>query len=173
MIHIETERFIIRRFQKKDAKDLHEYLSNEEVIRFEPHKPFTLEQAEEEAIRRSKDENFYAIVLKSGKLIGNVYLAKGEMDTWELGYVFNNKYWKQGYAYESCRQLLQYIFEKQDARRVIALCDPENENSWRLLEHLEFRREGHLLKNIYFFEDEKGNPIWKDTYEYGLLKEEW
>ncbi|WP_346886195.1 hypothetical protein [Clostridium sp. UBA4395] len=35
------------------------------------------------------------------------------------------------------------------------------------------RREGHLLQNIYFFEDENGNPLWKDTYEYGMLVDEW
>lgn len=25
----------------------------------------------------------------------------------------------------------------------------------------------------YFFCDEAGEPLWQDTYEYGMLKEEW
>jgi RimJ/RimL family protein N-acetyltransferase len=53
------------------------------------------------------------------------------------------------------------------------MCNPENQASWKLLERLGFRREGTLLKNIYFFTDENDNPIWQDTFEYGLLKEEW
>jgi hypothetical protein len=32
------------------------------------------------------------------------------------------------------------------------------------------KREGKLRKNIYFRKDDNGNPIWLDTYEYGLLK---
>lgn len=35
------------------------------------------------------------------------------------------------------------------------------------------RLEGHLIKNIYFYKDNEGNTIWQDTYEYGVLKDEW
>lgn len=53
--------------------------------------------------------------------------------------------------------------------RIYAECDPQNENSWRLLESLGFRREAHLRKNVYFWRDEDGNPRWKDTYLYAKL----
>jgi len=53
------------------------------------------------------------------------------------------------------------------------MCNPENERSWRLLERLGMRREGNLRKNIFFFRNEQGEPLWQDTYEYGLLREEW
>lgn len=81
---LETERLIIRRFRKEDTENLYEYLSKEEVVKYEPYKPFTLEQAKGEAARRAGDENFYAVTLKNGKLIGNLYLAKGEFETWSL-----------------------------------------------------------------------------------------
>lgn len=58
-------------------------------------------------------------------------------------------------------------------RRVVAMCNPENISSWKLLERLKMRRKGHLLKNIYFKVDENGEPIWIDTYEYGILADEW
>ena len=32
---------------------------------------------------------------------------------------------------------------------------------------------GHLKQNIYFKKDEEGNPIWSDTYEYAILKDEY
>ena len=53
------------------------------------------------------------------------------------------------------------------------MCNPENTPSWRLMERLGMRREGHLRKNIWFFRDENGRPIWQDTYEYAILREEW
>jgi RimJ/RimL family protein N-acetyltransferase len=40
------------------------------------------------------------------------------------------------------------------------------------LERIKFKREGKLRKNIYFNKDKNKNPIWLDTYEYGLLKED-
>ena len=52
------------------------------------------------------------------------------------------------------------------------MCNPENESSWKLMERVGMRREGHLKKNVFFFKDENGEPIWQDTYEYGLLREE-
>ena len=170
---IETERLIIRHFEETDGSDLYDYLSKEEVVRYEPYKSYSYNEAIAEAKRRSEDKNFYAVALKTGKVIGNLYLAKGEYDTWDLGYVFNSDFWGNGYAFESAKALITCAFDNMGARRIIALCNPLYEASWKLLEHLAFRREGLLIKNIFFFTDESGNPIWQDTYEYGLLKEEW
>jgi RimJ/RimL family protein N-acetyltransferase len=173
MIFITTERLIIRNFSPRDGEDLFRYLSKEEVIRFEPYGVYSQKEAYKEAERRSTDDHFLAVQLKGGSVIGNLYLAEGEFETWELGYVFNNDYWKKGYALESVSALLDYAFHTLRVRRVIAHCNPFNENSWYLLERLGFRREGHLIKNVSFKCDESGNPHWQDTFLYGLLKEEW
>lgn len=170
---IETERLYIRNFEETDSKDLYDYLSKEDVIKYEPYGAYSYEEAVLEAKRRAEDKEFYAVVLKNGKVIGNLYLAKNDFDTWELGYVFNSDFWGNGYAYESARALIRQAFENQGARRIIAMCNPLNEHSWKLLEHLGFRREGTLLKNVYFFKDKIDNPIWQDTYEYAMLKDEW
>ena len=58
-------------------------------------------------------------------------------------------------------------------RRVIAKCHPDNTPSWKLLERLNFRREGFALQTVYFKYDEYGKPIWHNTYSYGLLKDEY
>jgi len=102
-----------------------------------------------------------------------VYLGQQAFDAWELGYVFNKDYHGMGYAAEAARALLDDIFTNQNVRRVIAMCNPLNVPSWRLLERLGFRREGHFVKNIYFKKDAQGNPIWCDTYAYAILREEW
>jgi len=173
MENIITDRLIIRKFEKNDWHDLYEYLSDKEVVKYEPYDVYSENQAKEEAVRRSKDESFYAVCLKeNGKLIGNLYLCKGAFDTWELGYVFNRKYQGKGYATESAKALLDYAFKHLGARRIIAMCSRENERSWKLLERLHMRREGLLLQNIYFKTDSSGMPVWLDTYEYAILKEE-
>ncbi len=164
----------IRKFFPDDWPDLYEYLSQEDVVRFEPYEVFSEEDCKQEAVKRSQNDDFWAVCLKqSGKLIGNVYLSKQDFGTWELGYVFNANYHGKGYATEAASALLDHIFVNQGARRVIAMCNPLNEPSWKLLERLGMRREGHLVANIYFKKDENGNPIWSDTYEYAILADEW
>ena len=87
--------------------------------------------------------------------------------------MFNRKYQGQGYATESAKELLDYAFGHLGARRIIAMCSPKNDHSWKLLERLHMRRERLLLKNIYFKTDINDEPIWLDTYEYAILKKEW
>lgn len=171
---IETKRLTIRRFAPEDWRDLYEYLSDPEVVFYEPYGVFTEEQCRAEAKRRAGDEAFWAVCLKeSGKLIGNIYLSERAYDTWELGYVFNLKYQGRGYATESARAVVDYAVRACGARRIIATCNPENDKSWKLLERLSLRREGHLRQNIYFRTDGDCRPIWQDTYEYGILSSEW
>ena len=171
---LETKRLIIRGFKSEDWEDLYEYLSDPDVVRFEPYEVFNKEQAKEEAANRSKNESFFAVCLKaSGKLIGNIYIQQGEFDTWELGYVFNSKYQGCGYATEAAKAIVTIAFKEWGARRIVAMCNPLNIPSWRLPERLGMRREGTLIKNVYFKFDNDGEPIWSDTYEYGLLKEEF
>jgi RimJ/RimL family protein N-acetyltransferase len=174
---IETDRLVIRRFSSSDWKDIYEYLSQEQVVKYEPYGVLTDFECKKEAAIRSRNEAFLAVCLKdSGKLIGNLYFSEQEpknFATRELGYVFNPLYYGKGYATESSRAIIDYGFNTLMVRRVVAMCNPENISSWKLLERLKMRREGHLLKNIYFKVDENGEPIWIDTYEYGILADEW
>lgn len=135
---------------------------------------FSVDASKQEAIQRSQNLDFNAVCLKAtGKLIGNIYLSEQGFDTWELGYVFNKNFQGKGYATEAAFALVDYVFKEKKAHRVIAMCNPLNIASWKLLEKLNLRKEGHLLKNIYFKKDDSGNPIWADTYEYGILSSEW
>lgn len=166
---LETERLILRPFRESDLQDLYEYLSDEQTVRYEPYKPMTLAETQDNLRWRMDTEAMIAVERREDhKLIGNLYFAKGDFQTAELGYVFNRRFWGRGYASESCRALINQAFA-EGTHRIIAECDPENVNSWRLLEALGFTREAHLRKNVYFWKDEQGNPIWKDTYVYARL----
>ena len=164
-----TDRLILRRFRESDLADLYEYLSDPQVVAFEPYKPMTIEEVKNNLDWRISTDEMIAVELKAtGKLIGNIYLGKRDFDALEIGYVFNQSYQHQGYARESCERLINLAFAT-GVHRIYAECDPENQSSWRLLERLGFSREAHLRQNVYFWKDAEGNPIWKDTYVYARL----
>ena len=169
IIIAETERLILRRYKEEDLQDLFEYVSDKEVVEYEPYKPLTLNETKENLEWRIGTEEMIAVELKdSHKMIGNVYMGKREFEALEIGYVFNRNYWGHGYALESCKALMQQAFSN-GIHRIYAECDPYNKRSWKLLEALGFQREAHLRKNVYFWKDENDNAIWKDTYIYAKL----
>ncbi|MGN0738659.1 MAG: GNAT family N-acetyltransferase [Treponema sp.] len=165
----ETQRLILRRYRKDDLDDLFEYLSDSEVVKYEPYKPMSKSETEQNLEWRISTEEMIAVELKENhKMIGNVYLGKRDFNSLEIGYVFNKKYWGKGYAKESCARLIENAFEN-GTHRIFAECDPQNQNSCKLLESLNFLREAHLKQNVYFWKDENNNPLWKDTYIYSRL----
>lgn len=169
VIIAETERLILRRYKKEDLHDLFEYLSDKKVVEFEPYKPMSLDEAEENLKWRIGTDEMIALELKnSHKMIGNIYMGKREFEALEIGYVLNRDYWGNGYAAEGCKALIQQAFSN-GIHRIYAECDPENISSWKLLEALGFWREAHFMQNVYFWKDEGERPIWKDTYVYALL----
>lgn len=169
---METKRLILRRYEAADLQDLYEYLSDPEVVKFEPYKPMTMAETEENLAWRIDTDEMIAVELKENhKMIGNVYLGKRKFDSLEMGYVFNRAYWGKGCAYESASALVELAFQN-GIHRVYAECDPLNMASWKLLEKLGFQREALFRKNVFFRKDENGLPIWKDTYVYAKLAEE-
>jgi ribosomal-protein-alanine N-acetyltransferase len=168
---VETDRLVVRRFRPDDWQDLHAYLSLPQTYRFEPGEPVDDAQARAVALERSRGRAFWAVVLRAERrMIGHLYLAQVEpadLRTYELGYIFNPAFHGHGYATEAADALVRHAFAVWDAHRVIALCNPDNTASWRLLERIGFVREGHLRRNVFFRRDDRGNPIWQDTYEYG------
>lgn len=173
----ETERLIVRKFDANDWIDLHEYLSQKEVLKYEPASESGEEECKQIASERSKSDIFWAVCNKeTNKMIGHVYFEQIEpleFMTWEIGYIFNPAYYGKGYATEACKAILKYGFEQLGAHRIIAMCNVENSASWRLLERLSMRREGHRLENAFFKKTDDDKPIWIDSFQYAILENEW
>lgn len=47
MITAETERLILRIYRQEDLQDLYEYLSDQEVVEYEPYKPLAFDDTKE------------------------------------------------------------------------------------------------------------------------------
>jgi RimJ/RimL family protein N-acetyltransferase len=175
MTTIETQRLVVRPFRPDDWRDLHAYLSLPETYEFEPGEPVDSGQARAMADDRSRDHAFLAVELRAeGRMVGHLYFHQvepAELRTYELGYIFNPRYQRKGYATEAARALVGHAFAVMGAHRVIAHCNPANTASWRVLEKVGFVREGHLRRNVFFRVDGDGRPRWQDTFEYGLLND--
>jgi ribosomal-protein-alanine N-acetyltransferase len=175
-VMISTGRLLIRPFAAGDAADLHEYLSNPAIYKYEPGEPIEADRAVQLSRERAATTDFRAMELAdSGKMIGHIYFKQiepCELRTWELGYIVNPAYQGKGYATEAVAALLRKEFKEKDIHRVFAHCNPENPASWKLLERVGLRREGFFRSNIFFRRGPDGEELWTDTYEYAILKEE-
>lgn len=71
----------------------------------------------------------------NGELVGTSGLQPLE-DTGEIeiGYNFAEKYWRQGLGYECAIGWLTYGFETAGLERIVAVAQPENVGSWRIME---------------------------------------
>jgi [ribosomal protein S5]-alanine N-acetyltransferase len=173
---VTTQRLTIRPFAVGDAADLHAYLSDPEVYRFEPGEPVTLAEASELARERAAGTDFWAIELTAAaRMIGHLFFAPhgpAAWRTWELGFIVNPAFQRQGFATEASAALLRWAFAERPIHRVVAHCNPDNPASWRLLERVGLRREGRLRKNVFFRRGRDGAEAWTDTYVYAILGEE-
>lgn len=171
---IKTERLIIRNFKATDWKDLQEYLSDQEVIRYSPYTIYDEEMAKKEAAKREHTDELLAVeFIETHKVIGEMIWENGEFDAKEIGFFFNPAYQGKGLAYEASAAIMNHAFRESGVRRVTARCDLLNLKSQKLLERLGMRREGILIKHLFFKKYDNGEPIWADTCLYAILNEEW
>jgi ribosomal-protein-alanine N-acetyltransferase len=174
---IETERLLLRGFRADDEARMHEYASDPEVARLMIWGPNAPEATHEFLERMLKAQERWprpdvelAIELKSaGRMVGAIGLRiQDERNrTADMGYVLNRSYWRQGYMTEAARAILGVAFRELDLHRVWATCHVRNHASYRVMEKLGMRREGHFRKNAF----EKNE--WRDSYLYAILAEEW
>ncbi|WP_080847802.1 GNAT family N-acetyltransferase [Cytobacillus gottheilii] len=169
-MYIKTNRLLIRQFDSKDWQAVYEYTSDRNVMQYIPEGVFTQEKAKELVNQNmDADAKYFPVVLLDGDiLIGHIVFHKyfGE-HTYEIGWVFNPRYYSKGYASEAAKGILDYSFEKVKLHRIIATCQPENIASHRVMEKIGMRREGYFKKCI------PNGSEWWDEYYYAILAEEW
>lgn len=165
---IKTKRLTVRKFISEDWQAVYEYTSNPEVMRYIPEGVFTEEAAKEFIHKNIEKADHFPVVMEGDILIGHIGFHKYFGNhTYEIGWVFNPKFYNKGYASEAAYAVLKYGFEKLGLHRIIATCQPENPPSYRVMEKIGMRREGFFKKCIPHGDE------WWDEYYYAILKEEW
>ena len=165
-----TNRLTIRLMIDDDKSSVHEYLKDEETMRFFVEGVYSLEKVQEVIDKNKKGKDKFSVLLKeTNELIGHLsFHPWGMKDTYEIGWVFNKKFYNKGYATEASKAMLNHAFTSLKAHRVIATCQPENIASFRIMEKLNMRLEATSLKCIFYKDD-----IWWDELFYAILDEEY
>ena len=119
--HIQTSRLTLRPFAHSDLADLHEIFSDSKTMEhIEP--PFSHEQTEEflGSFCVAAGGALACVHRGSGKMIGYLLFKATEPDIYEIGWIFNRRFWRRGYAYEACSALIRRAFDSFGAKEVFA-----------------------------------------------------
>lgn len=147
---IETNRLILREFQRTDFKELAPILADPKVMRFSPTGVNSVEQVQEKIqafITCYKEFGFgkWAVILKeSNQLLGYCGIAVDRIDDKdqkELGYRLDSRYWGRGLATEAASAVIKYGFEQIKLPYVLGIVERANLASVRVLEKVGMRHE--------------------------------
>lgn len=167
-MNIETMRLMIRDFVPGDAADLQEILGDEETMEnCEP--AYDLEKTRKflTSFCIEKHGALAAVHKESGKMIGYILFCALETSEYEIGWFFNRRFWRQGYAYEACRAVIDDAFACAKAHRIMAETI-DSVKSPRLMEKLGMRLDEIQRKAT---RDHQGN--WADMAVYVIDEEDW
>ncbi len=162
-MYIVTDRLVIRDFCTSDVNDLHEILGDSETMKYcEP--PYRYEQTQNflQDFCITKHGAFAAVCKENVKVIGYILFKSLEASVYEIGWIFNKKYWRKGYAYEACSELIAYGFRELHIHKVVAET-VDCRRSVPLMEKLGMRREGVQKSQA---KDSFGNQA--DLYLYAI-----
>jgi RimJ/RimL family protein N-acetyltransferase len=147
-LSITTERLIIRPFTPADFEAIHAVWSNPAVMRPIPSQAYDREQSWARLtgkLRHQARHGFskWAVAEQaSGTVIGECgvhYLEDGP--DIELGYKLARAYWGHGFAAEAARACLDWALGARP-ERVVAIVDPANTRSARILSKLGMVQDG-------------------------------
>ena len=173
---LETNRFILRQMEKKDAQNVFDYFSKDEVTKYYDLDSFTeLNQADEiinrwnERFKKNDGIRWGIESRRDNKLIGSCGYHSWEKEHYkaEIGFEVHPNYWRQGVMSEVLAIILKYGFDNMELNRIEAYYDPENIASKSCLEKAGFIYEGLLRKAAF----EKG--VFCDAAVCSILKEEF
>jgi len=147
---LETERLLLRQFSTEDAEFILELLNEPSFIR----------NIGDRGVRTIEDANSYilngpvASYAKNGfglylvklkeidESIGMCGLIKRDaLEDVDIGYAFLPRFWSKGYAVESALAVKEYARNVIGLNHIVAITDPENEGSIRVLEKIGFNFE--------------------------------
>lgn len=166
-MELNTARLIIRDFQPEDVHDLHAIFGDDQTMAYcEPTYDFEKTNRFLNDFCIGRKGAVAAIQRESGKVIGYILFNEFDEGVYELGWIFNRQFWRQGYAYEACKAVMDHAFDVLGAHKVFAEAIDANK-SVGLMQKLSMKLEGVQRSQT---KDNEGN--WADLYFYGLLREE-
>jgi [ribosomal protein S5]-alanine N-acetyltransferase len=147
---LETERLILRQLTPDDSEFILELLNDPSFIQnIGDRNVRTIDDACSYILNgpvASYAKNgfgLYLVLLKeTGESIAMCGLIKRDvLDDVDIGYALLPRYWSKGYAVEAAQATKEYAKDVIGLKRIVAIVDPANEGSIRVLEKLGLRYE--------------------------------
>lgn len=180
MLHLETERMILRDYTAKDAESYFRLKSDSETMYYlQDIKIHSFKEAEEELSDLLADMEsdhrkyyFFHMELKSThEQIGSVgYTVTDVTPVGKLvgaGYFTYPKFWNKGYVTEAMKRVMEFAFRENDVYRISTGCLSENRGSEKVMIKCGMSKEAEHTD--WEWHDDR----MKTRLEYRMLKTEW
>ena len=166
-MYIETDRMIIRDFAMDDLNDMYDIFGDDETMQnCEP--AYTVEKTADflQKFCIEKKGAVAAVHKGTSRVIGYILFKEYDEEVYEIGWIFNKNYWRQGFAFESCKAVMDHAFDCMNVHKVFAEAI-DGIKSVGLMKKLGMKLEGKQRSQT---KDNLGN--WADLHLYGILAEE-
>jgi len=145
---MKTTRLIFDKFKKSDFINYFSLVKNPDVMRMITGKPLSEEEARSKfstilQVNKAHKEIGYFIVRKLAdqQFIGLAKIVITQEKEAEIGYSLLPEHWGKGYASEISVELVRYSQEQEYINTLIAIIDPENGASRKILQKSNFKLE--------------------------------
>jgi len=174
-ITLETKRLILRKFNIDDYKGMYDnWASDKEVakyVSFNLHKDYN---ETKQILQKWIDEydngsyNWVVELKDTHIIIGNISVIKinQKHNNCEIGYVYGSKFWKNGYATESLKKVIDFLLNECDFHLVEAKYLASNMASGRVMEKSGMKKDGILRQRRI----SKINNGYDDLVIYSITK---
>ena len=151
MTVLQTDRLLLRHFNPDDAPFILALLNEPSFLRYIGDKKVrTLDDARNYiltgpvATYSKHGFGLYQVELKDSHTpIGMCGLLKREeLPQPDIGFAFLPDFWNKGFAFEAAAAVLNDARERLNLNRILAIVNPDNDSSIKLLEKLGFKFEG-------------------------------
>lgn len=120
-MYIETDRMVIRDFAMADLNDMHDIFGDDETMKnCEP--AYTIYKTADflQTFCIERRGAVAAVHKDTGKVIGYILFNEYDEEVYEIGWIYNKDYWRQGYAFESCKAVIDYAFSNMNVHKIFA-----------------------------------------------------
>lgn len=173
-MRIETNRIVIRDFERKDAENLYRIVREKDILRFMPDWSESADspegywgyidwhQTQKDSTDVYENKRYVIALQDTDEMIGMVGMGlEDTLGEVEIAYFMSEKYQRKGYTVEAVNELVDWCFNVSDLKYLILTIDCANLPSCNLAQKCNFelfeKRTpiGHIQHNMesnsYFY----------------------
>lgn len=171
--NLESSRLLYHDLAEADKQEIFLMRSDPQIYQFLDRKPaqsvddiVTFVESIQTAFTNHNGISWVLIEKLSRQVVGYIGLWRINIENnrGEIGYVLKKQYWGQGLMKEAIDTVVRFGFKQLQLHSIMADVNPLNNNSIRVLEKCNFKREAYFRENYFY----NGNYI--DSLIFGLLE---